>query len=89
MAVAGVRGPFSSLLAALIILLLLLQSESLFRGPKHARKLMKLCTRFRSGENLRVIWFSELGGANSVNYCPHILPRLLVSRTGMKFGTYM
>ena len=78
----------SSLLAALIIILLLLK-ESLFRGPKHAQKLMKLCTRFRSGENLRVIWFSKLGGANSVNYCPQILPRLYVSRTGMKFGTYM
>jgi len=64
-----VRGP----VFALFLLHLLLLKELLLRGTKHTQKLMKLCTRVRSGENLRVKWFSKLGWANSLNYCPHIL----------------
>ncbi len=47
----------------LLLLLLLLQSELHFWGPKHAPKLMKLCTRIRTGENLHLIWVSEVGVA--------------------------
>ncbi len=44
------------------ILLLLLQNELHFWGPKHARILMKLCTQV-SGENVYLIWFSKVGVA--------------------------
>ena len=52
----GCEGPF-------IIIIIILQSKSHFWGPKRAQKLMKLCTRVRSGENLRLLWVSELGVA--------------------------
>ncbi len=45
----------------------LLQSELQFWGPKHAGKLMKLCTHARSGGNLHLIWVSEVGVAKWLN----------------------
>ncbi len=49
----------------IIIIIILLRNESHFWGPKHARKVMKLCTRIRPGENLHLIWFQKWVWQNS------------------------
>ncbi len=47
----------------LYLLLFFSQMNRILLGPKHARKVMKLCTRIRTGENLHLIWVSEIGVA--------------------------
>ncbi len=85
----------SSLLAALIIIIIiiLLRNESHFWGPKHARKVMKLCTRIRPGENLHLILVSEMGVAKWLDSATYALSTVCassyVSRTCMKIGTLM
>ncbi len=87
----------SSLLAALIIIIIiiiiLLRNESHFWGPKHARKVTKLCTRPRSGENLHLIWVSKVGVAKWLDSATYTLSTVCassyVSRTCMKIGTLM
>ncbi len=82
----------SSLLAALIIIIILLRNESHFWGPKHARKVMKLCTRIRPGENLHLIWFQKVGVAKWLErhlYTFNGVRLDYVSRTCMKIGTLM
>ncbi len=84
----------SSLLAALIIIIIilfLLQTESHFRGPKHARKVRKLCTHIRTGENLRLIWVSGVGVAKWLDNATYKYSAecasSYVSRTCTKIGT--
>ncbi len=83
----------SLLLAALIIIIILLRNESHFWGPKHARKVMKLCTRIRPGENLHLILVSEMGVAKWLDSATYTLSTVCassyVSRTCMKIGTLM
>ncbi len=83
----------SSLLAALIIIIILLRNESHFWGTKHAQKVMKLCTRIRTGENLRLIWVSKVGVAKWLDSATYALSTECtsncVSRTSIKVGTLM
>ncbi len=52
-----VWGPYW--ICSFIIIIIILRNESHFWGPKHARKVMKLCTRIRTGENLHLICFKS------------------------------
>ncbi len=64
-----------------------------FRGPKHARKVRKLCTRIRTGENLRLIWVSGVGVAKWLDSATYKYSAecasSYVSRTCTKIGTLM
>ncbi len=77
----------------IIIIIILLRNESHFWGPKHARKVMKLCTRIRPGENLHLILVSEMGVAKWLDSATYALSTVCassyVSRTCMKIGTLM
>ncbi len=75
------------------IIIILLRNESHFWGPKHARKVMKLCTRIRPGENLHLILVSEMGVAKWLDSATYthstVCASSYVSRTCMKIGTLM
>ncbi len=62
-----------------------------FWGPKHARKVTKLCTRPRIGENLHLIWVSKVGVAKWLDSATYTLSTVCassyVSRTCMKIST--
>ncbi len=87
------ENPIESAPFLLLLLLLLLQTLSHFRGPKHARKVRKLCTRIRTGENLRLIWVSEVGVAKWLDSATYKYSAecasSYVSRTCTKIGTLM
>ncbi len=89
----GARSRSSLLAALIIIIIILLRNESHFWGPKHARKVMKLCTRIRPGENLHLILVSEMGVAKWLDSATYTLSTVCassyVSRTCMKIGTLM
>ncbi len=50
-----------------------------FWGPKHARKVTKLCTRPRSGENLHLIWVSKVGVAKWLDSATYTLSTVCAS----------
>ncbi len=77
----------------IIIIIIIISKLNRFWGPKHARKVRKLCTRPRSGENLRLIWVSKVGVAKWLDSATYTLSTECtsncVSRTSIKVGTLM
>ncbi len=69
--------------------LLLLQNEKHFQGPKHALKLMKLCTHAGSAENLHLIWVSEVGVIKGLNSATYTILTKCFTYTCTKFGRHM